>query len=354
MRETMRTRSGRDPIPEPPETQGADLEPGRPEEASSIDPADDEADAWDLFVTSTEGQALSLTPILEPSLPSLPSAAVPAAVPVAVPAAATVAVPAAVPAAAAAAALAFAPRHPGSASTGFEPEFVNEPERESVPGASSALQAPTAPDPIPASPDAAMSDNSHRERNQSMSTATASASSENRETMSFSMNESEEKAQLRDFRAMDIIHKHVLAAMGAGLVPIPLVDVAAITALQMKMIRDLAQFYQVKLAKNQLTYSLIGSVTAGVGAPMAITPLLSSSLKLIPGFGTAAGVASLPIVGGACTYALGKVFAGHFEAGGTLFTFDPAKVRERMRSYYTEGLKKAEELKHKPASASAA
>lgn len=187
-----------------------------------------------------------------------------------------------------------------------------------------------------------------------MTTSTESAAAEKNNTVNIPLHEAEDKAQLRDYKAMEIVHKHVLAVMGAGLVPVPIVDVVAITALQMKMLKDLADFYEVKLARNQMTYSLIGSATAGIGAPMAVAPLLSSVMKVIPGFGTAAGVASMPIVGGASTYALGKVFVGHFEAGGTLFTFDPVKVRERMRTYYTEGLKKAEELKNKATGASAA
>lgn len=187
-----------------------------------------------------------------------------------------------------------------------------------------------------------------------MSNATESPAAEKSETIHIPLPESEDKAQLRDHKAMDIVRKHVLIAMGAGLVPVPVVDIVAITALQMKMLKDLAEFYEVKLAGTQVTYSMIGSATAGIGAPVAITPLLTSLLKVIPGFGTAAGVTSMPIVGGASTYALGKVFVGHFEAGGTLFTFEPAKVRERMRAYYMEGLKKAEELKNKPSGAAAA
>lgn len=320
MREPKRARGGKEAIP--PEAQDTGLEPCASEETIAAVPTDEEAEAWDLFVTSIEDQTVPLVPIHESSFISEVSPQ------------------------------SFLSQ-PETPSIAVGPEPLSEPVRELVPGAEMARQGPAYPDRSPAAPDAAMSDNHPSERKLPMTTAQESPTAGQRDTKNNDMSESEEKAKLRDYQAMDIIHKHVLAVMGAGLVPIPLVDVAAITALQMKMIRDLAQFYQIKLAKNQLTYSLIGSVTAGVGAPMAITPLLSSMMKLVPGFGTVAGVASLPIVGGASTYALGKVFAGHFEAGGTLFTFDPAKVRERMKTYYTEGLKKAEELKNKTESAPA-
>jgi hypothetical protein len=42
----------------------------------------------------------------------------------------------------------------------------------------------------------------------------------------------------------------------------------------------------------------------------------------------------MALLGGASTYAVGRVFIQHFESGGTLLTFDPAKVRD----YYTHQL----------------
>jgi len=42
-----------------------------------------------------------------------------------------------------------------------------------------------------------------------------------------------------------IIKSHVLWAVGAGLVPLPLFDVAAVTAIQMDMLKQLAALYQV-------------------------------------------------------------------------------------------------------------
>lgn len=323
MREPKRTRGSKETLPVLPETQGTSLEPCAPEDPMAVVPTDEEAEAWDLFVTSIEEQTAPLPPIDAPSFISEVSPQ------------------------------SFLTQ-PETPTASIGPEQVSQPVRKSTPVVQLAHLVTAVPDRSPAAPNAAMSDNRPSERKQLMTTAQESPSVAQRDPKSGDMSESEEKAQLRDYQAMDIIHKHVLGVMGAGLVPIPVVDVAAMTAIQMKMIRDLANYYRIDFAKNQVTYSLIGSVTAGIGAPMAITPLLSSMMKLVPGFGTAAGVASLPIVGGASTYALGKVFAGHFEAGGTLFTFDPAKVRERMKSYYTEGLKKAEELKNKPASAPAA
>jgi hypothetical protein len=45
----------------------------------------------------------------------------------------------------------------------------------------------------------------------------------------------------------------------------------------------------------------------------------------------------MPVFAGAATYAIGKVFIQHFEAGGTLLDFEPAKVREHFRQQFEKG-----------------
>ena len=41
--------------------------------------------------------------------------------------------------------------------------------------------------------------------------------------------------------ADEIIRSHVLWALGAGLMPVPLFDIAAVTAVQMDMLKQLAE-----------------------------------------------------------------------------------------------------------------
>ena len=45
----------------------------------------------------------------------------------------------------------------------------------------------------------------------------------------------------------------------------------------------------------------------------------------------------MPVINGATTYAVGKVFTQHFESGGTFLTFDAAKVREYFETQFKEG-----------------
>jgi hypothetical protein len=53
---------------------------------------------------------------------------------------------------------------------------------------------------------------------------------------------------------------------------------------------------------------------------------------------------SYPVAAGASTYAVGKVFMLHFESGGTLLDFDPAKMKNYYRETYRKGIKQAKAL----------
>lgn len=82
--------------------------------------------------------------------------------------------------------------------------------------------------------------------------------------------------------------------------------------------------FKKHLAKALLS-TLMGSLASGVAAPVA-----GSALKLVPGIGTLVGGAGMATLGGASTYAIGRVFKQHFEEGGTLEDFDPNKVGEEL------------------------
>lgn len=136
-----------------------------------------------------------------------------------------------------------------------------------------------------------------------------------------------------------IIRNHVVWSMGAGFIPLPVIDIFAMSAVQLDMVRQMSQLYQVDFDGMQgksLITAMVGSSMARIGA---------SAVKLIPGFGQVIGGIALPILSGASTYALGQVFKQHFETGGTFLDFDV----DRLRKYYTEqfekGKKVAEDIK---------
>jgi uncharacterized protein (DUF697 family) len=133
--------------------------------------------------------------------------------------------------------------------------------------------------------------------------------------------------------ARGIVRKNVMWAMGAGVIPLPVVDVAAISAVQLKMLRQLGTHYDVAFREHRVK-SLVGSLIGGLGSFGLGALAVMSLSKLIPVVGQAAGSIALPIAGGAVTHALGQVFIQHFETGGTFFTFDPEAMREHFRSEF--------------------
>lgn len=128
-----------------------------------------------------------------------------------------------------------------------------------------------------------------------------------------------------------IIKSHVLWAMGGGLIPIPLVDFAAVTAIQLEMIQQLAQLYGVNYSRSAgktFVSALTGTTLASLGA---------SFIKAIPGIGSMIGGASMAITSGASTYAVGQVVVNHFSSGGSLTDFVEEKVKEVYDSAFEQG-----------------
>jgi uncharacterized protein (DUF697 family) len=145
-------------------------------------------------------------------------------------------------------------------------------------------------------------------------------------------------------KANEIVRNRVYWSVGAGLVPIPIVDMAALLAIQLEMVAKLAKLYDQPFRKDiakSTVVALLGSIIPTLAAgPMA------SLLKAIPIIGYTTGAVSMCIVGGAGTYAVGKVFTKHFESGGTLFDFDPAKKKEEFAKSFEEGKTAVNEMKN--------
>lgn len=133
-----------------------------------------------------------------------------------------------------------------------------------------------------------------------------------------------------------LVRRNCLWAAGAGVSPLPLLDLVAASAVQIKLIKELSNLYGVTF-REEWTKKLLASLATGVvGIGLGATLALSAT-KFIPGIGTALGVVALPITLGALTYATGKVFIMHFETGGTLLDFDPAAMRAYFKAEFDAG-----------------
>jgi uncharacterized protein (DUF697 family) len=138
----------------------------------------------------------------------------------------------------------------------------------------------------------------------------------------------------RDEQASQLVDRFSLWSGAAGLIPIPLVDVAVVGGVQIQMLRKLSEIYGVPFSENMGKSVLAGLAGALIPASTATTTAMGvgSLAKGIPGVGTLVGALTMPAFSAGATYIIGKVFIQHFASGGTLLDFNPPDYREFIKA----------------------
>ena len=143
----------------------------------------------------------------------------------------------------------------------------------------------------------------------------------------------------REKHADTIIRNHIIWSMGAGLIPVPIVDFFAVSGIQLDMIRQLCKLYDQDFKESEgkaIITSLTGSGLARMGA--------KAMIKFIPGIGSVIGGVTMAVLSGASSYALGEVFKKHFETGGTFLDFDVKRIKKMYNEKFEKGKKVAEQF----------
>lgn len=136
-----------------------------------------------------------------------------------------------------------------------------------------------------------------------------------------------------------IIKNHALWAMGGGALPMRFVDLAAVTAVQLDMLKKLCQLYDVDYSENQgknIVTALTGGFIARSGAGI---------VKSIPIVGFFFGGITMSLLSGAITFGVGHVFVNNFENGNTLFDINMTKSRKIFQTAFVKGKEYANEWK---------
>ena len=136
-------------------------------------------------------------------------------------------------------------------------------------------------------------------------------------------------------RARALVRRNVLWALGIGLLPFPVADFVALTGFQVKMIRELSDLYGVPF-HDKRARTLVWSLVTGLGSVVLTGAIAGSLVKSVPLIGQVLGVVGVAAVAGALTQAMGDLFIMHFEAGGTLLTFDVEAMRAHFRQEYMQ------------------
>ncbi len=135
----------------------------------------------------------------------------------------------------------------------------------------------------------------------------------------------------RDLKAEILIRNHVLAACAGSILPLPGIDMAAVSGVQLNMIRKLAALFSKKFSEAPVR-NTVAALVGGVGGQSVGIVAGVSVAKLVPVVGWAAGVVVMPTIVGASTYAIGRVFLRHFQEGGSIADISA----EKMKGYYAE------------------
>jgi uncharacterized protein (DUF697 family) len=123
----------------------------------------------------------------------------------------------------------------------------------------------------------------------------------------------ETQAVRRWSQARKIVERHRTYAALGGLFPLPIVNIAGVASIVLRMVKQLSDLYGVPFERERtrsLVISLMGgAVPTGLGAATA-----STLVFIVPGSGFV-GLAVSAITAAALTRGIGLVFVDHFESG---------------------------------------
>jgi cation-transporting P-type ATPase C len=142
-------------------------------------------------------------------------------------------------------------------------------------------------------------------------------------------------------RAAILINEHIVASMTTGLIPLPLVDFAALSGIQLKMIYSLSKLYGEEVSQSR-SKALVASLVGG-GIPVTLTRM-ASLVKFAPGLGSVAGTVGMVTMGGASTYALGRVVTDHYESGHSLNQLSAKALKKSFAKELKAGRKAVAKL----------
>ncbi|MBV8229420.1 MAG: DUF697 domain-containing protein [Planctomycetaceae bacterium] len=143
-------------------------------------------------------------------------------------------------------------------------------------------------------------------------------------------------------KAQSLIRTNMLIALGIGFSPFPTLDLVALLALQLNLVRLLGKLYGQEFSEDIVKKAVMSLIGSAVPLSMSIKVAAFSLLKAIPLIGPGVAVIVQPLLAGAMTYAVGQLLNSHFASGGTLLSFDPVRQKAYFTKLVEEGMKVAQ------------
>ena len=137
----------------------------------------------------------------------------------------------------------------------------------------------------------------------------------------------------REMSALNLVNRYSLYSAGVGLIPVPLVDMAGVAAVQAKMLSELSAIYEQPFSANR-GKAIIAALLGGIAPTSIAASGVGQLFRAIPIVGQAFGFMTVSLFATAATWAVGRVFIQHFESGGTFLNFDPSKAGKMVQDEF--------------------
>lgn len=131
----------------------------------------------------------------------------------------------------------------------------------------------------------------------------------------------------RRTQALKIVERHAVYAAVGGIIPVPIANVASVTAVIVRMVKVLSDLYGIPFERDRARAIVVGFM--GGAMPTGLGAVTTSTLGyIVPGSGLL-GLAVSSVTAVACTRSIGRIFVEHFESGAGLHDL-PTPVTGRV------------------------
>jgi uncharacterized protein (DUF697 family) len=113
--------------------------------------------------------------------------------------------------------------------------------------------------------------------------------------------------------ARKIVDRHKTYAALGGLVPLPVANIAGVTAVNLRMVQQLSKLYEVPFQRDRARAFIVGLI--GGAVPTGVGTAASTTLMWIVPGGLLVGLGAAALTAGALTRGIGLVFIESFESG---------------------------------------
>lgn len=127
-----------------------------------------------------------------------------------------------------------------------------------------------------------------------------------------------------------LIRRRANYAAGVGLLGLPFVNFAGVTAIQIGLVKSLCGKYDKTFSESAARNIISGLLSSG--AATLASPAVEGAALAVPLVGLPLAIATKPVLNGVTTYALGHVFATHFAKGGSLIGTAASELSDSFKS----------------------